>query len=475
MPYEPDRLRPTLAAESDALAYAALPGAAGAPQLAETRVEPISVPRPQPFDTVTIGVVTGRPLTLEFTVGEVKTREVARDDLILGFENGGKVVLKDYMHAFGLLGDQRTTIIQPDGKHYAFTELLAPTAGAKPETPAPGAGPNVLVVEKPAPGETQRFKLSAEKPTALNFGKSDVAAAEVDKAGDLVVTFKDRAVLVLEGYTALKGSGDIALYFTKGDKAALGDLAPGAAPEGGAPEGGHLFTQFDPGSSPGPFDHLGALGPEPVSLIAPPGPPDSPPPAAPPPPETPPPEIPPPEVARSLLIAEAARDAGASTGAEDAEASAAGLTLIVAPDMDIGGDVASESGRWSEAAPGNSGQATALGAEAVQRGWIEGHDPPAEAAGPTQAAALAATPGDAGPAMSAEPATAGTGAPDGGAPMSSQDVFDSADAAPDAAPARAEAGAGTFAAAFDFAAAAHAETPAPPVQNSAQHNVMGHG
>src|SRR5690606_12541094 len=103
-------LRPTLAADTDALVFAALPGAAEETQLAETRIEPISVPRPQSYDTVTIGVVTGRPLKLEFTVSEVTSREVVRDDLILGFENGGKVVLKDYMHAFGLLGDQRTTI-----------------------------------------------------------------------------------------------------------------------------------------------------------------------------------------------------------------------------------------------------------------------------------------------------------------------------------------------------------------------------
>jgi hypothetical protein len=469
MPYELDRLRPTLAADNDALIYAALPGASVGMQFAETRVEPIAVPRPQPFDTVTIGVVTGRPLKLEFPVGEVQTREVVRDDLILGFENGGKVVLKDYMHAFGLLGDQRTTIIQPDGKHYAFTELLAPADGAKPEEPA--ASPNVLIVEKPGPGETQRFKLSTEKPTALNFGKDDIAQSQVSREGDLILTFKDRGVLVLEGYSALRGSADIALYYTKGDKVALGDLAPGAGPEAAAPEGGHLFTQFDPGGALGPLDHLGALGPEPVSLISPPGPPGSPP-AVPPPPHAhspePPPETPPPPKAVNGLAPEeepgdeAEREIGAA-----AESSADGLTLIVAAGMDVGGDVETESGRWGAKTSG--AQTATFDADTAPLGWIKGHDsdPPALAA--LQGAAFGA-------AQMASTKAVGEGETGEAAPMSSQEIFDSGDSAPEAAPAHADAGAGAIAAAQDFAAmTAHAESQAPQVQNPAQHNVMGHG
>jgi hypothetical protein len=461
MPYELDRLRPTLAADNDALIYAALPVEAVAIHLAETRVDPISVPRPQPFDTVTIGVVTGRALKLEFAVDDVKTREVVRDDLILGFDNGGKVVLKDFMHAFGLLGDQRTTIIQPDGKHYAFTELLAPTDGAKPEAPA--STPNVLIVEKPEAGETQRFKLSTEKPTALNFGQADIAHSQVSKEGDLVLTFKDRAVLVLEGYSALKGSADLALYYTKGDKVTLGDLAPGAGPEA-APEGGHLYTQFDPGGphgALGPLDHLGALAPEPVGLVAPQGAPaDAP--AAPPPthsPESLPVPGTPPKSVNGLAPDEEPADGVERAGDETAESSAAGLTLIVAADVDIGGDVESASGRWGATASG----AQPAAPEAAQRGWIAGHDIAGHDADPPaqfDPAAFAAQQGGAADA----------------APMSSHEIFDSGDSAPAAAPAHADAGAGAIAAAQDFAAmAAHGESQAPQVQNAAQHNVMGHG
>src|SRR5690348_14088475 len=123
MPHRRERLRPTLAADSDALTYAALLGRTGETLLAEADVEPIAVPRPLPFDTITIGVVTGRPLELEFMLAEVTTNAVEQDDLILGFASSGKVVLKQYMHAFGLLGDQRAVIIQPDGQLYAFADL----------------------------------------------------------------------------------------------------------------------------------------------------------------------------------------------------------------------------------------------------------------------------------------------------------------------------------------------------------------
>jgi hypothetical protein len=532
MPYGSERLRPTQSAENEALFYAALPGAAGEIQLGETRVEPISVPRPQAFDTVTIGVVTGRPLKLDFPVTEVKTREVVRDDLILGFENGGKVVLKDYMHAFGLLGDQRTTIIQPDGKHYAFTELLAPTTSRKPDAPATRAAPDVVIIQKPAPGETERFKLSAEKPMALNFGMADIARTEVNKEGDLVVTFKDRAVLVLEGYAALKGSADIALYFAKGDKIALGDLAPGAGPEGDAAEGGHLFTQFAPGGSLGPLDHLGALGPEPFELIPPPGPPESPPgtpPKVPPPPDMPPlpvdckppppkdcepppkdcapPEKPidcrlppvcePPPKECAPDLKDHAKDGGKDHGDGHGK-----LTWIVVAGIDAGGDVQGEGGRWGERGDGAHPRA-----EATHRGWIDGHDGPALHAqqmlaafehhaswarddagdGAGQMRAEHAPPvgkgdhdggwsGDHGQWSAAprgDPQEHGHGREGHGAPMSAGDVFDSGHGAPAQA---GDHGGGHFAAPHDFAAVtAHAESHTPQIQNHAQHNVMGHG
>ncbi|MBL8661600.1 MAG: hypothetical protein JNM29_02195 [Candidatus Odyssella sp.] len=470
MPYQPDRLRPTLAADNEALIAAPLPGAATGFQLAEARIEPISVPRPQAYDTVTIGVVTGRPLRLEFAVGEVKTREVVRDDLVLGFENGGKVVLKDYMHAFGLLGDQRTTIIQPDGKHYAFTELLAPTAEAKPGTPA--APPGVAVVEKPAAGVTQHVRLAADKPTALGFDKSVVAEARVSREGDLVITFKDRAVLVLEGYAALKASADFALYDWKGDK-----VAPGAGPDGAGPESGHSFAPFDPGSGPAARDHLGALSSEPARHETPPEQPQS---ARAKPPSPPafalPPEHDTPDDVRGArddggeARDDAARAAARTAGAAPAEGAAGGLVSIVGAGIEIGGDVAAASGNG----PASGAPPPALDAASAQRGWIEGHD---SGPAPTAFAAAAIVP-DRGnpeaPAIVAAGETAGGTEAGATAPMTPQEIFDSGESAP--APARADAGTGIAAAAPDFgAAAAHAESHALPIQNPAQHNVMGHG
>ena len=194
MPHGTDRARPAYAGENDALIFALLADAAGgAPglvQLAQARPEPITVPRPQAWDTITIAVITGRPLKLDFNVADVKTREVVRDDLVLDFENGGKIVLRTTCMRSACWARHRTTIIQPDGKHYAFTELLAPTAGPRAETP--GTRGDVVIVQKPPAGETQTFKLNPDKPMALNFGMGHVARSEV-KDGNLVLTFKDGA------------------------------------------------------------------------------------------------------------------------------------------------------------------------------------------------------------------------------------------------------------------------------------------
>ncbi|HEY7611017.1 MAG TPA: cadherin-like domain-containing protein [Alphaproteobacteria bacterium] len=261
----------------------------GRVELAQSGVTPIEVPRPSAGQTLNITVVAGRPLKLEFNAADVKAREVVKDDLILEFDNGGKIVLKEYMTAFGMLGEVRTTIIQPDGKHYAFTELLSPTAGPRAnERPAPGTPGDVVIIQKPHAGDTQHFKLTDQKPMALNFGFGEVSKSHVDKDGSLILTFKDGAVLVLEGYSALKDNKSIGLYFAKGDKIALADLAPGAGPDEGA-EGGRLFTEFAPGGTLPGLDHLGPLPPLPFTLIPPPGPPGSPP-GSPPPPPPPPPE-----------------------------------------------------------------------------------------------------------------------------------------------------------------------------------------
>ena len=83
----------------------------GRVELAQSGVTPIDVPRPGAGQTVNVTVVAGRPLKLDFNAADVKGREVVKDDLVLDFENGGKVVLKEYMTAFGMLGEVRTTII----------------------------------------------------------------------------------------------------------------------------------------------------------------------------------------------------------------------------------------------------------------------------------------------------------------------------------------------------------------------------
>jgi len=193
-------------------------------EIAQADVAPIDVPRPGPGQTVTITVVAGRPLKLAFAADDVKGREVVKDDLVLEFDNGGNVVLKEYMTAFGKLGEVRTTIIQPDGKHYAFSELLAPSAGRRGDRPATGTPGDVVIIQRPPAREKRTHRLTEEKPTALNFGFHQIAKSQVDKDGDLVLTFKDGAVLVLERYAALKDKG-IDIYFAKGDKISLSDLA----------------------------------------------------------------------------------------------------------------------------------------------------------------------------------------------------------------------------------------------------------
>ncbi|MGH7006173.1 MAG: hypothetical protein ACREIP_19690, partial [Alphaproteobacteria bacterium] len=218
--------------QTEAFEAAAMPDPGiGRIEIAQAGVAPIEVPRPAAGQTIDITVVAGRPLKLDFATTDVKSREVVRDDLVLELDHGAKVVLKDYMTAFGMLGEVRTTIIQPDGKHYAFTELLAPTAGPKQsEDPAPGTHGDVVIIQKPAAGEHQSFKLTPDKPMAMNFGFGQIAKSEV-KEGNLVLTFKDGAVLTLEGYSALKGDKSVGIHFAKGDKIALDDLAPGAGPD----------------------------------------------------------------------------------------------------------------------------------------------------------------------------------------------------------------------------------------------------
>ncbi len=246
-------------------------------ELAQSGVTPIEVHRPAAGQTLNITVVASRPLKIDFNAADVKAREVVKDDLVLEFDDGGKIVLKECMTAFGMLGEVRTTIIQPDGKHYAFTELLSPTAGPRTaDRAAPGTSGDVVIIQKPHAGDTEHFKLTDQKPMVLNFGFGEVSKSVVGKDGSLVLPFKDGAVLVLEGYSALKDNHSVGIYFAKGDKIALADLAPGAGPDEGA-EGGRLFTEFASGGTLPGLDHLGPLGPLPFTLIPPPLPPPRPP------------------------------------------------------------------------------------------------------------------------------------------------------------------------------------------------------
>ena len=508
------------------LAYAGTSALAGAGfaddranriELAQAGPEPIDVPRPESNQTVTITVITGRPLKLGFSVDDVKGREVVRDDLVLDFDNGGKVVLKDYMHAFGQLGEHRTTIIQPDGKHYAFSELLSPGAGPGTQPARPGT--DVVVIEKPPAGETQHFKLTTDKPMALNFGMSDVARSQIDKDGNLVLTFKDKAVLVLDGYSALKDSADVALYFAKGDKIALGDLAPGAGPADAGAEGGHLFSAFDGGTLGHGLDHLGVLGPLPFALIPPPGPPGVPPPKGPPPGGPPPPDIPPPPELCKPKDCEPPKHGkddcappvlcqpkgDCNFDSKDHGKDHGKITWVKGADCVVAGDA-----HWAGALWGKTGDGAIKHTDAHAR-WIGGHD---DGVGQNGQHTLSAhwnalqdsglvptgdTGGwhhgrDDGPASGTHAGQFVHLANDHGhsheihsATLSHRELFDGShdSGARDSgshAPAHAgdhgaaANGAGAhFAAAHDVGAvAAHAESHAPQVQNHAHHNVMGH-
>ena len=198
------------------------------PEIAQADPAPIEVPHPGPNQTVSITVVAGRPLKLAFGVDDVKSRDIVNDDLVLEFDNGGRVVLKEYMTAFGKLGEVRTTIIVPDGQHYAFTELLAASAGRHGNRPVPGTRNDAVIIQRPPAREKRTYKLTEEKPTALNFGFREIAKSQVDTNGDLVLIFKNGAILVLERYAELRDKG---VYFAKGDKIALSVLARAAGPK----------------------------------------------------------------------------------------------------------------------------------------------------------------------------------------------------------------------------------------------------
>src|SRR6185369_7699136 len=173
MTTEKDRPGETIPLEqTEAFEIAAMkdPGIARV-ELAQSGVTPIEVHRPAAGQTLNITVVAGRPLKIDFNAADVKAREVVKDDLVLEFDDGGKIVLKECMTAFGMLGEVRTTIIQPDGKHYAFTELLSPTAGPRTaDRAAPGTSGDVVIIQKPHADDTEHFKLTDQKPMVLNFG-----------------------------------------------------------------------------------------------------------------------------------------------------------------------------------------------------------------------------------------------------------------------------------------------------------------
>lgn len=393
----------------------------------------IAVPRPAADETVTVTVQSGHPLSLGFRVEEVISREIAGDDLVLGFGNGGTVVLENYMHAFGRLGEHRTTIIEPDGKRYAFGDLLAPAAGPGERAP-PESDSDVILVPKPPAGTSERAALTAEKPIALDFEPGDVARSRVDSDGNLALTFKDKAMLVLENYAAFAADPDFALYGAKGDKVTLGDLAPGAGTDIEIAAGGHLFSPFEAGRIGDGLAHLGPLD----AAALPPMPPGS---------------------ASGVPAAGLASGAtptiddiahGSATSHAIAPADEAGrtvrLTLVTGKGCIVGGDVVGDG----TSAAGQADLPVWGSREAWSCGWADGHDAP-QAQGQTHPAATM-------PGMDQQDSGAGNGVA-----LGQGDLFHDAGAQPELPDAAAAVAAVTF-----------ADNAVPAIQPHAQDNVMGH-
>ncbi|MGE4011160.1 MAG: Calx-beta domain-containing protein, partial [Alphaproteobacteria bacterium] len=243
-------------AESDAIAVADL--GKGDVQIA-AKNDVVSVARPEAGKEIAATVVPGQQLKLSFNNADVVRRELNGDDLVLQFRDGGKVVLKDYLVAFGMAGDLATEVVQANGAKLAISALLTPAAGqlTEPQIVQPvGQG---TVLEMPRQGEIKTITLMRGKPIKMNFLVEDVVNATA-QGRDLVLDFGNGGKLVLKGYAdLLNAAPDTVVTMPNGNPTALIALNLSAAGPQGENDDAHAYRPYDPGALGPGIDHLGPL------------------------------------------------------------------------------------------------------------------------------------------------------------------------------------------------------------------------
>ena len=259
-------------------------GDTGSYEIAETRtpegagewlaqvVSTITVPAPEANKVVTVRVEAGRTLQLKFNNTDVVKREVINDDLVLHFGNGGRVVLQDYMEAFGLMADITTSVVQADGKSFLLPDLLdAPTAtdksAGKDGTGTGQTGPTAIVVEMPGDGEQKVVNLRFGRSVRFKFDYDDVVAAKVDDDGNLTLTLGNGGSIKLVNWEAIAAKVTLKAVFDDQSLALIELVHTGG---GGDPvnDGTNNFAQVAFGSLGPDIDQLGSLDDETLEIAA---------------------------------------------------------------------------------------------------------------------------------------------------------------------------------------------------------------
>ena len=231
------------------------------------KVSTITVPAPDANKVITIKVEAGRTLQLKFNNPDVVKREVVDDDLVLLFKNGGKVVLQDYMEAFGLMADIPTKVVQADGKSFLLPDLLDVASGpGKPSTPSGRSDTADVVstpitVDRPGEGQDKVVTMRFGRGVKFNFNSGDVATSKLDSDGNLTLSFNDGGSIKLVGWQAVAAKASLTAIFN--DKSiALIELPNTAAGDDLALDGTNNFGAADIGAIGPGIDHLGPLGNE---------------------------------------------------------------------------------------------------------------------------------------------------------------------------------------------------------------------
>ncbi|MEM9685105.1 MAG: Ig-like domain-containing protein, partial [Pseudomonadota bacterium] len=213
-------------------------------------------------------VTAGRALKLAFNNGDVAKREIVKEDLVLDLTDGGKVILKDYMVAFGLIGDVKTEVVQLDGKVFSLTDLLTPAAGTTTKTattPTPTDTPavtDVFNVDKPDAGVTRTIRLPAGRRLSMGFNENDVASATTGDNGALIIKFTDGGQLVISNFLRyLQGDTDAEVLLSGGRTVKLVELPTllGTGAGGDPEDDGAFYTAYDPGALPPGIEALPGL------------------------------------------------------------------------------------------------------------------------------------------------------------------------------------------------------------------------